>query len=134
MKADEQILKCRDDKSPIIFSMAGDAKGDVPQFVLGNDSECSWLGEKETFGPDKLRPRIEPWLTALFQSEHLALLIGSGLTHAVHQLATGKALSGMSMADLFSKVKQIGDKGPKPSPELPGNDEPPAGKAKAAGK
>ena len=31
-----------------------------------------------------------------------------------------EALSGMSMAELFSKVKQIGDKGPKPSPELPG--------------
>src|SRR6478609_313283 len=45
-----------------------------------------------------------------------------------------EALSGMSMAELFSKVKQIGDKGPKPSPELPGGDEPPAGKAKAAGK
>jgi flotillin len=43
-----------------------------------------------------------------------------------------EALSGMSMAELFSKVKQIGDKTPKP--ELPGDDEPPASKAKGAGK
>jgi hypothetical protein len=43
-----------------------------------------------------LRPRIEPWLTALFQSEHLALLVGSGLSHAVHRIATGAALPGMN--------------------------------------
>ncbi|HWF03610.1 MAG TPA: flotillin domain-containing protein, partial [Candidatus Angelobacter sp.] len=43
-----------------------------------------------------------------------------------------EALSGMSMAELFSKVKQIGDKGPKPSPELPSGDG--DAKAKAAGK
>ena len=41
-----------------------------------------------------------------------------------------EALSGMTMADLFSKVKQIGDKSPKPS----GDDDEPAGQAKAAGK
>jgi flotillin len=45
-----------------------------------------------------------------------------------------EALSGMSMAELFSKVKQIGDKSPKSSPELPGGDDAPAGKAKGAGK
>ena len=45
-----------------------------------------------------------------------------------------EALSGMSMAELFSKVKQIGDKAPKPPPELPGSDEPSGGKTKAAGK
>ncbi|HXA17102.1 MAG TPA: SIR2 family protein [Thermoanaerobaculia bacterium] len=32
---------------------------------------------------DKYRRHIEPWLSALFQSEHLALLAGSGLTVAV---------------------------------------------------
>jgi flotillin len=45
-----------------------------------------------------------------------------------------ESLSGMSMAELFSKVKQIGDKTPKPSPELPSNDEPPSGKARGAAK
>lgn len=41
-----------------------------------------------------LRARIEPWLTALVQSEHLALLVGSGLTHAVHWLAAGNGAPG----------------------------------------
>jgi len=42
-----------------------------------------------------------------------------------------ESLSGMSIADLLSKVRQIGDKAPKP----PGDDDTPAaGKSKAAGK
>ncbi len=27
----------------------------------------------------KFRQRVEPWLTALFQSDHLSLLVGSGI-------------------------------------------------------
>ena len=37
--------------------------------------------------PDDHREAIEPWLTALFQAEHLALLVGSGLTVAVAKAA-----------------------------------------------
>lgn len=43
----------------------------------------------------KHRQRVEPWLTALFQSEHLSLLVGSGISSAVHVLATGKPGAGM---------------------------------------
>ena len=39
----------------------------------------------------KLRKEIEPWLTALFQSERLNLLVGSGLTTSQEILATGKS-------------------------------------------
>ena len=53
----------------------------------------------EPFGTKELRSRIEPWLTALVQSEHLSLLAGSGLTHAVHGLATTKTLPGMRPID-----------------------------------
>jgi flotillin len=45
-----------------------------------------------------------------------------------------EALSGMSMSELFSKVKQIGDNTPKPAPELPSGNDPAGGKAKAAAK
>jgi flotillin len=45
-----------------------------------------------------------------------------------------ESLSGMSLAELFSKVKQIGDPAPKPSPELPSGNDPAGGRAKAAGK
>ncbi len=35
------------------------------------------------YNKQKIRDKIEPWLTAIFQSEHLSLLIGSGLTIAL---------------------------------------------------
>lgn len=95
---DDQILKCRDDKSPIVLSKNAEASGETVSFRLAEGSSCSWLTKDESVGPDKLRPRIEPWLTALFQSEHFSLLIGSGLTHALHWMAAGKPLPGMGQA------------------------------------
>lgn len=107
MNKDDQILKSRDDKAPIFISKAErDAEGERP-FKLAEGSECSWLKKDEVFGTEKLRPRIEPWLTALFQSEHLALLVGSGLSHAVHRLATGASLPGMSPGKFTNFEKAI---------------------------
>ena len=96
MNKDDQILKSRDDKAPIVFAKLAETAGTEESFTLGGDSECSWQKKDEAFGPAKLRERIEPWLTALFQSEHFALLVGSGLSHAVHYMATGQALPGMN--------------------------------------
>lgn len=96
----ENILKCRDDPRPVIFTHKSRPVGDaLPQFVLAENSGCSWVKPGDVFGPDKLRPRIEPWLTALCQSEHLSLLLGSGLSHAMPRLATGKPLPGMGSGD-----------------------------------
>ena len=107
MESDKQILKCRDDKEPVIFSEATGETIDGEPFVLETGCECSWLKKDETFGPAKLRPRIEPWLTALFQSEHLALLVGSGLSHAVHHIATSSTLPGMSLAKFSNFQAEI---------------------------
>lgn len=98
MSTDDQIIKCCDDKAPVLFSKFTEKAENGESFKLADGSECSWLKKDETFGPEKLRPRIEPWLTALFQSEHLAMLLGSGLSHAVHRIATDKTLSGMNTA------------------------------------
>jgi len=40
---------------------------------------------------EKLRKHIEPWLTAVFQSEHLSLLVGSGFTSGIASAAGGTA-------------------------------------------
>lgn len=104
---DDQILKCRDDKSPIVLSKNAAASGDKVSFRLAEGSSCSWLSKDESVGPDNLRPRIEPWLTALFQSEHLSLLIGSGLTHALHWMAAGKPLPGMGQAKFSNYSDEI---------------------------
>ena len=46
-------------------------------------------------GPESHRKLIEPWLTALFQSEHLSLLLGSGFTTAI-SLAVGATATSMA--------------------------------------
>ena len=38
----------------------------------------------------KLRSQIEPWLAAVFQAEHLSLLLGSGFTLSVANAAKVK--------------------------------------------
>lgn len=96
-------LKVRDDHTPIHF----EATGEDGKFKLCEGAEASWLTQGQTFGIKELRGRVEPWLTALFQSEHLSLLAGSGLTHAVHRLATGKPAAGMSEATLTSYKDEI---------------------------
>lgn len=95
-------LKIRDDHIPLRFAADGE------KFKLQAGSEASWLGT-ETFGHKELRNRIEPWLTSLFQSEHLSLLAGSGLTHAVHCLAAGKGAAGMGTLKLSHYQAEITD-------------------------
>ena len=101
----QNVLKCRDDFEPVKFELfvaekqANDCDKDKVQFKLVAGSKCSWIKDDEPFGTEKLRPRIEPWLTALSQSEHFSLLIGSGLSHAVHNLAVGKPMQGMGSVE-----------------------------------
>ena len=114
----KHILKTRDDRAPIEFVDSGDEGS----FKLAGGADCPWLDAETEFGSDKLRPRIEPWLTALFQSEHLSLLAGSGLSHAVHYLATGSLLPGMSEATFSNYTSEIADKA-KESSKLAGREE-----------
>lgn len=93
-----QIIKCRDDHQPVYLEKEGDAGVDGPQFRLAEDASCSWARSDESLGTEKLRPRIEPWLTALCQSEHLSVLLGSGLSNAVHRMGVGSLLPGMAAA------------------------------------
>ena len=113
MNKDEQILKSRDDKSPVLLQRKPEGEGIPESFTVAEGSQCSWIQTKdESFDSAKLRERIEPWLTALFQSEHFAVLVGSGLTHAVHHLATGESLPGMSTVTVseFGKEKNAAAK------------------------
>jgi hypothetical protein len=107
LESGSQIIKTRDDQAPVFLQ--GNAEGLDPTkpFRLGPDADCSWVKANEPFGPDKLRPRIEPWLTALVQSEQLSLLIGTGLTHGVHRLATGSTLPGMAAIAFESLNEEI---------------------------
>lgn len=117
------ILKSRDDPAPVLLIREGVSSNDVPTFKLMENSNCSWAKSNEDIGRDKLRTRIEPWLTALCQSEHLSLLLGSGLTNAVHLLATGKTGPGMAAAD-FGDFKQVVDSAAERSAESIGRGKP----------
>lgn len=89
--SDKNILKVRDDHSPLYFETSEEEK----KFKLCEPETVSWLSGQD-FSVKELRNHIEPWLTSLFQSEHLSLLAGSGLTHAVHRIATGKLAADMT--------------------------------------
>ena len=83
--------------------------GPNESFDLSNDAL------KET---DKLRKHIEPWLTAVLQSEHLALLLGSGFTNGVVAAADGKSANMSKCAwvckdDLKAKADEYANKSAK---------------------
>ena len=69
-------------------------------------------GKSAEQSPLDLRKEIEPWLTALFQSERLNLLIGSGLTISQENLANGKNTKFMESVkfDVFSKQIELASK------------------------
>ena len=106
MESNHQIIKTREDYSPVCLQQddANLSADEGVSFKLLSKVQCSWAKSEESFGPEKLRPRIEPWLTTLAQSDHLSLLIGSGLTRAVHKIATNEDLPGMSLTqfDVFN--------------------------------
>jgi hypothetical protein len=49
------------------------------------------LLDEDIENTNKFRKHIEPWLTAVFQSEHLSLLLGIGFTSGVASAAGGRA-------------------------------------------
>ena len=112
-------LKVRDDHKPILFK-ATEKEG---IFKLCEKHEVSWLTTDE-FRQKELRSRIEPWLTSLFQSEHLSLLVGSGLTHAVHYLAAEKGAADMGNLMLGrqqAKIDQAAEKAAEAAGRKKGN-------------
>jgi len=96
----KNTLKVRDDVKPIQFS------GTAGKYTLKAGTDTPWAGRAD-FSYTDLRHRIEPWLTSLFQSEHLSLLAGSGLTHAVHHSAVKKSAAGMEALVLSNYQTEI---------------------------
>lgn len=62
---------------------------------------------EEELDTERLRKEIEPWLTALSQSEHLSLLIGSGLSSAACQIAEAEESNSMSKIQFSVFTDQI---------------------------
>lgn len=95
LKAKGNVIKTRDDHELILV----DENGNVQ-----NADACGWLPDNKEVDNTVFRSRIEPWLTSLFQSEHLSLLCGSGITNAINILAGAGGGTTMGTAT-FSKYK-----------------------------
>lgn len=91
------IVKVRDDKTPIKYLPSSETH----DFELVDQEKLDWCNGKY-FSKSELRTHIEPWLTSLYQSEHLSLLVGSGLTTAVQYAACGSSDNGMGVGKSFS--------------------------------
>lgn len=94
------IVKTRDDGYPVCFICKDTGKYALCEHHPG----CSWCESGKMFEEKILRERIEPWLTSLFQSEHLSLLTGSGLTLGICQIA-GTGAAGMPASE-FKQFKE----------------------------
>lgn len=89
------IIKTRDDRELILVN----AKG-----IIQNPNDCEWgINKDDVVEKSLFRKRIEPWLTSLFQSEHLSLLCGSGITNAISYKtgANGGATMGVTTFSTF---------------------------------
>jgi hypothetical protein len=95
------LLKSRDDRDIVRL----DIKSEEEISVIG-DYRPNWIKQPEQISVQVIRKRLEPWLTALFQSENLSMLIGSGLTTAVTSLA-GTGAGGMAPGEFSVFTDQI---------------------------
>lgn len=107
------IIKTRDDHELILVKENGE---------IQNAGSCSWIPDKgDKVTNTDYRKRIEPWLTSLFQSEHLSLLCGSGITNAIsHKAEAGGSASMGTKA--FNIFKDEIDEAAKASAEASGRD------------
>lgn len=111
------IIKTRDDYNLIFV----DSEGKVQ-----NPEDCSWLSDESDnpLNNKVFRSRIEPWLTSLFQSEHLSLLCGSGITNAISFLAgagSGTTMGGATFTNYKNEIESAAQESAKASGRENGN-------------
>ncbi|MGV8964480.1 MAG: SIR2 family protein [Candidatus Saccharimonadaceae bacterium] len=81
--------------------------------ILKTNTKLVSTSIDEELSSDDLKKEVEPWLSAIFQSEHLSVLIGSGLTSSVSFLAGVKPQEMWRLdleSELAEKVKEKADK------------------------
>jgi SIR2-like domain len=101
--SDLQIVKIREMRKYLNFALDKSSDGKP---LLKPASRGQGF-EKDAYQPHELRKEVEPWLTALFQSEHFSLLVGSGLTNALHHKIAGQLPKGFSLRNYAAFNDQI---------------------------
>lgn len=103
LKAGGNVIKTRDDRELILVNKDNKVQ---------NKTDCNWLPTDEDITNVVFRSRIEPWLTSLFQSEHLSLLCGSGITNAISRLAGasgGTTMGTTSFTTFKDEIKEAAE-------------------------
>lgn len=101
--ADRQLLKIREMRDILEF----DAETDSSETDIFKPLKSTPGFGNSSYTASDLHKEIEPWLTSLFQSEHLSLLAGAGLTTAVHHRVTGNAPGGFTCRNYAAFDSQI---------------------------
>ena len=99
------ILKVRDDVRPSEFVRREDDQFESKEGLAP-------FRDSDRFATADLRRYIEPWLTSLFQSDHLTALIGSGLTTAIEVAAGANKNDAMQSARFTThgeRIKEVSD-------------------------
>lgn len=81
--------------------------------ILKTNTKFVCTSEVEDISTGELKREVEPWLSAIFQSEHLSVLIGSGLTSSVSIVAGVKPREMWRLSiehELKDKIKAKADK------------------------
>lgn len=115
LKDNGNIIKTRDDRELLFIEENGKVQ---------NADVCTWLPNEGNVDKPIYRSRIEPWLTSLFQSEHLSLLCGSGITNAISFLAgaTGGTTMGTTTFTTYKdEIKEAAEASAKASGRGTGN-------------
>ncbi|MBI4880871.1 MAG: SIR2 family protein [Planctomycetes bacterium] len=81
-----------------------------------------WEDDEPPADPGQHRKRIEPWLAALLQAEHVSLLIGGGITIAVAKLA-GAPIVDMKATPFTCDLAAAVDRAAKATARLTGRGE-----------
>ncbi|TDH26785.1 fibronectin-binding protein (FBP) [Segetibacter sp. 3557_3] len=68
------------------------------------NTECESFNDAPQ--PSDWRPKIEPWLSAIFQSEHFSVLIGSGMTTGLCYMAgvEAQAMGRLELDGVYSQI------------------------------
>lgn len=82
---------------------------------INNEIDCFKNDEVDEEKVKFLRGKIEPWLTAIFQSEHFSLLTGTGLTMGLTNLAnvTSQGMDRINFSIFKDEIKNWSDESAK---------------------
>lgn len=115
LEAGGNLIKTREDRELILVGEDG---------FVENEDDCNWIPNDKTVTKSVFRSRIEPWLTSLFQSEHLSLLCGSGITNAISHLSGstgGTTMEGSPFTSYKTEIEDAAKEAAKASGREQGN-------------